>query len=218
LMKIYSYAIRKDNGLAPNPFWDYCTLALDQPLIRQIAQVGDWVVGLSEKSEKLEVHSLLFAMQITEKLTFDEYWKDERFRYKKPDFTIDEEIFKLGDNIYEPTKDGYEQHYSHHSKDFIEDEKEWVKQKEDDLSGKFVLVSDKTSFFYFGQEPAEIPSVELIDILFCDIGHKCIADPIIPRVFLDFIVDLQEQSKMGFNSPPTIWAKDDDSYIQCYED
>lgn len=217
-MRIYSYVIRKDNGLAPNPFWDYCTLALDQPMIRQIAQVGDWVVGLQEKSKKLEDHSLLFAMQITEKLTYDDYWKDERFRYKKPDFNIEEEIFKMGDNIYEPTKEGYEQHYSHHSKDFIKDEEVWTKQKEEDLNGKFVLISDKTSFFYFGREPAKIPSLELIDILYCDIGHKCIADPIIPRVFLDFIVDLQEQGMMGFNNPPTHWAEDDESYIQCYDD
>jgi len=53
-MKIYSYVVRDDRGLTPNPFWDHCTLALDQSLIRKIAKVGDWVVGLKEKSEKLE--------------------------------------------------------------------------------------------------------------------------------------------------------------------
>ena len=217
-LKIYSYVIRKDNGLAPNPFWDYCTLALDQPLIRKIAQVGDWVVGLYEKSKKLEDHQLLFAMQITEKLTYDEYWSDPRFRYKKPDFTIEEQIFRVGDNIYEPSKDGYEQLYSYRSSEYYKTKKEWARQKEEDLNGKFVLISDKTSFYYFGKNPIDIPSTELIDLLYCDIGHKCIADPIIPRLFLDLIVDLQEEHKGGFNNPPMHWAKGDESYIQCYDE
>lgn len=115
-MKVYSYVVRNDRGLIPNPFWDYCTIAIGQPLIRQIAEVGDWVVGLKEISEKLVDHMLLFAMQITEKITYDDYWSNPRFQIKRPDFSVEEEIFRVGDNIYEPGDDGsFTQHYSLHS-------------------------------------------------------------------------------------------------------
>ena len=214
-LKVYSYVVRKDNGLAPNPFWDYCTLALDQSLIRQITKVGDWIVGLKETSPKIEDHKLLFAMKITEKLTFAEYWNDERFHLKKPDFIANEHIFKLGDNIYTPTNGDIEQRFSMHSKDFIKNNDEWEKQKKDDLQGKYVLISDKENFFYFGNKPEKIPNVHLIDILYCDIGHKCIADPEVPKEFLEFLDNLKKKKKYGLVNHPTIWPNDDESYVQC---
>ena len=218
LLKIYSYVVRDDRGLAPNPFWNYCTLALDQPLIRQVAQVGDWIVGLKETSEKLEDHSMIFAMQVTEKITYDEYWSNPRFVGKIPDFSVKDHIQMLGDNIYDPAESGFEQVYSLRSKDFFENEEDWLKQKKEDLQGKYVLISDRTFYFYFGREPVNLPSIELLNLLYCDIGHKCIADPEVPQEFLDFIDDLKKQKKFGFISPPEIWPKEDDSYIQCMID
>ena len=98
------------------------------------AKVGDWVVGLKEKSEKLEDHYLLFAMQITEKIAFDEYWTNPRFQLKRPDFSVDEEIFRMGDNIYELGPDGeFIQQYSAHSRDNYESAEEWEKQKREVL-------------------------------------------------------------------------------------
>ncbi len=217
-LKVYSYVVRDDRGLTPNPFWDHCTLALDQSLIRKIAKVGDWVVGLKEKSEKLEDHYLLFAMQITEKITFDEYWTNPRFQLKRPDFSVDEEIFRIGDNIYELDSEGeFVQHYSAHSQDNFKNEEEWMKQQRDDLHGEFVLVSDRKFYHYFGREPVKIPSKKLVDILYCDIGHKCIADPEVPQEFLDFIAELNKQEKIGFINPPEIWPKDDETYVQCWD-
>ena len=214
-LKIYSYVIRDDSGLAPNPFWDYCTLALDQPLIRQLAEIGDWVVGLKEISEKIEDHKLLFAMKITEKLSLAEYWNDDRFQIKKPDFQANEQIFRAGDNIYEPIESDYEQHYSMHSKDYIKNNEKWDKQMKDDIQGKYVLISDKDNFYYFGEKPINLPSLELIDLLFCDIGHKCIADPEVPDEFLQLISKLKSEKKIGIVHPPTNWPNEDESYIQC---
>ena len=214
-MKIYSYVLRNDNGLAPNPFWDYCTLALDQPLIRQIAKVGDWVVGLKEKSPKIEDHELIFAMKITEKLTFEEYWYDDRFASKIPDFTQEEQIYQLGDNIYQPHDGEFEQVPSLHSEENFESKKEWKKQKQDDLQGKYVLISNKINFYYFGRESIKLPSVNLTDILYCDVGHKCIADPEVPKEFIDFIDQLIKNNKIGFIAPPIEWPKKDESWIQC---
>ncbi|NHJ06197.1 MAG: hypothetical protein EAX90_15320 [Candidatus Heimdallarchaeota archaeon] len=214
-MKIYSYVLRNDQGFAPNPFWDYCTLALDQPLIRQVAQIGDWIVGLKENLGNSIKLSLLFAMKITEKLTFEEYWNDPRFQLKKPDFSIDEQIFRVGDNIYSSLNEDTEQLYSLHSNEFFENDEEWLHQKKQDLQGKFVLIADKNSFHYFGRKTEKIPSEELIDILYCDIGHKCIADPIVPEQFIDFIDNLRDRKKVGFITSPEKWPKDDDSWKQC---
>jgi len=123
----------------------------------------------------------------------------------------------MGDNIYELGSDGkFVQHYSSHSKDNFENDEEWEKQQRDDLHGEFVLVSDRKFYHYFGREPVKIPSKKLIDILYCDIGHKCIADPDVPQEFLDFIEELNKEGKVGFVNPPEIWPDDDETYIQCW--
>ena len=47
-MKLYSYIVKTDKGLAPNPFWSYCTLALCTPNHMGIkADQGDWIVGFT---------------------------------------------------------------------------------------------------------------------------------------------------------------------------
>lgn len=61
----------------------------------------------------------------------------------------------------------------------------------------------------------KIQSKKLIDILYCDIGHKCITDPEVPQKFLDFIDELNKQGKVGFVNPPEIWL-DDETYVQCW--
>ncbi|MHA1211285.1 MAG: hypothetical protein ACTSSH_02380 [Candidatus Heimdallarchaeota archaeon] len=214
-MKVYSYVIREDSGFAPNPFWDYCTLASTQALVRQIAKPGDWIVGLKENSQELEDHHLVFAMLITEKMSYEKYWYDPRFQVKQPDFSVEEEIFRLGDNFYEPHGFDFVQHYSKHSRDFFDTEEDWIKQKHRDLQGKYVLISDKEHFHYFGAEPAKIPSKELIELLFCDIGHKCIADPKIPSEFLELINEFKKIDAIGLVNLPFNWPKDDESWKQC---
>jgi hypothetical protein len=41
MKKLYSYCIPVDDGAAPNPFWDICTLVICKPVIRRTAQIGD---------------------------------------------------------------------------------------------------------------------------------------------------------------------------------
>lgn len=115
----------ENKDLAPNPFWGYCTLALDQELIRKLAEIGDWVIGLSKiaTSEGNEEFKLVFAMHITEKLTIKEFWENPRFQKKKPDLEKEEFIYHVGDNIYKPTDTGFEQIPSLHSREFFESEK-----------------------------------------------------------------------------------------------
>ncbi|MBN1328136.1 MAG: hypothetical protein JXA54_01570 [Candidatus Heimdallarchaeota archaeon] len=214
-MKIYSYVLRSDSGFAPNPFWDYCTLACDQALIRQVANVNDWIVGLKESSKKIADHRLIFAMQVIEKITLEKYWDDYRFQVKKPVISSDKEIFRVGDNIYEKIANDFTQHNSKHSREYFTSDSEWLHQKQEDIQGKFVLIADNDHFFYFGSEPVAFPSLELADLLYCDIGNKCIADPNVPKEFLDFINVLKENGKKGFIYPPEIWSIKDDSWKQC---
>ena len=85
-MKLYSYVVATDCGFAPNPFYDFCTLATCKPDIRERATVGDWVIGTgSGAKEKQRNGYLVFAMRVTETMSFDEYWKDIRFCNKRPD-------------------------------------------------------------------------------------------------------------------------------------
>ena len=80
-MKVYSYILTSDTGFAPNPFWGYCTLACCKPMIRRTASVGDWIVGLTPKALG---HRIAYAMKVSEKITMADYWRDKRFREKRP--------------------------------------------------------------------------------------------------------------------------------------
>jgi hypothetical protein len=154
-------------------------------------------------------------MQVTEKLTYDEYWSNPRFQVKRPDFAVEEEIFKVGDNFYEPSGDGFVQHYSLHSRDYFKSDEDWQNQKHADIQGKYVLVSGRKFYYYFGREAVKLPTLELLDLLYCDVGHKCIADPNVPQEFLDFLEEFKQQGKIGFIAPPDNWPENDESYIQC---
>jgi len=50
--KLFSYVIREDTGLAPNPFYGVCTLNCCKPDIRRTAEVGDWVAGLVGSNQR----------------------------------------------------------------------------------------------------------------------------------------------------------------------
>ena len=97
-MRLHSYIVAIDDGFAPNPFYGFCTLATCKPKIRRHAQVGDWMLGTGSK-KKGRQGTLVYAMRVTEKMTYDSYWEDPRFEDKRPD------LFKSirksrGDNIY----------------------------------------------------------------------------------------------------------------------
>lgn len=68
-MKLYSYRIPVDDGAAPNPYWDICTLVICKPAIRRTAQVGDWVIGTGSKNSPIGniEDKLVYAMKVTDK-------------------------------------------------------------------------------------------------------------------------------------------------------
>lgn len=162
-MNVYSYIVSHDSGFAPNPFHGFCTLACCKPVIRRCASVGDWIVGLSPKHLGNEI---VFAMKVKEKLPFADYWRDPRFKQKRPKLQAADLKVCAGDNIYQPlTKSAFKQQPSYHSND---DGCECLSTKEHDLNGKFVLISDR--FTYFGGYTKKLPAnlAELIATR----GHK----------------------------------------------
>ena len=114
-MRLFSYVVARDYGFAPNPFNSYCTLATCKPKIREAANIGDWVLGTGSKTRGRADH-VVFAMRVTETLTFNEYWADPRFRTKRPNLRGSKKQ-AFGDNIYHRDSDSEQwiQEDSHHS-------------------------------------------------------------------------------------------------------
>lgn len=80
---LFAYVMTNDDGSAPNPFHDVCTLALCMPMTRGAAQPGDYVVGLAGKRLRAGGDwRIIYAMQVSEAMTFEEYRLDPRFRDK----------------------------------------------------------------------------------------------------------------------------------------
>lgn len=113
-MHLFSYVVARDFGFAPNPFYGTCTLATCKPAIRKHAEVNDWVVGTGSQA-KGRKGFLVYAMRVSETMTFNQYWADQRYQRKKPNLQGSVKQ-AFGDNIY--FKDGdnhWHQINSHHS-------------------------------------------------------------------------------------------------------
>ena len=209
-MKLFSYIIKSDLGFSPNPFWGACTLACCKPAIRRTAEVGDWVVGIRGKMlykklklpktiDPLQKYGIIYAMRVSDKLTFDEYYV--KFPEKRPDLKNAETIYRRGDNIYKPIKKGdYEQLESQHTI------KKAFENKIKDLSGKFVLISDE--FYYFGSKPIKIPNK--LKSLICGRANKSNLNDTIKRPFVKFI----SSKKQGISAKPSLWSENDNSWRQ----
>ncbi|BDI29088.1 hypothetical protein CCAX7_11390 [Capsulimonas corticalis] len=97
-MRIHSYVLDHDYGFAPNPFHGFCTLATCKPKIRQVAEVGDYVIGTG-CAKRHRTGYLIYYMVIEEIITYDEYWGDTRFQRKRPNLR-GSKMQAFGDNIY----------------------------------------------------------------------------------------------------------------------
>lgn len=97
MSQICFYVMMRDTGFAPNPFHDWCTLFGCTPnkVDAQLAR-GDYIVGVF-KSRKPP--RLVYIMEVSETLEYDDYYNDRRFDKKKPrrNGTWQE---RAGNNIY----------------------------------------------------------------------------------------------------------------------
>ncbi|GAB2918034.1 hypothetical protein GCM10027047_14580 [Rhodococcus aerolatus] len=148
---MYSYVVRYDIGFAPNPFHGWCTLANCKQDIRAHAVTGDWIVGTGSASAGLG-GQLVYAMEVEEVLSFQQYWDDPRFSRKRPNLRGSLKQ-QYGDNIYHRGDGGFWiQENSRHSKEDGTPSRGHVVR---DTKADVVLAS--TNFSYFGGSGPIIP-------------------------------------------------------------
>jgi len=197
-MTVYTYVITRDYGFAPNPFYGICTLATCKPGIRKSAKIGDWIFGLGSKTT--HENKIIFLMQVTKKISFNDYWCDENYAMKKP--YMHGSLKKMyGDNIYHynGARDEWIQADSHHS---YENGKTNPHNLEKDTSSDNVLLS--TEFFYFGKNAIEIPDKFKSKIYKSRRNYCKDEDSIIISEFLEYIY---HNYKKGYNDDPLLFTK-----------
>lgn len=154
MASVFSYVVRYDSGFAPNPFYGYCTLATCKPDIRNSASIGDWVVGSGSNDRSVRRGGyLVYAMRITEILTFDAYSSDPRFGPKKP-YRTGSRKQSCGDNIYfraDPSSP-WQQRDSFHSRSDGHANTDHIKR---DTGVNRVLISE--DYVYFGGQGPLFP-------------------------------------------------------------
>ena len=168
MSKVYIYVVDRDFGFAPNPFHGVCSLATCKPGIRSTAGIGDWVVGMG--GGRLEATGrCIFAMRVSEKITFDEYWDNPIYLDKKPVRNGSSKML-VGDNIYhrDANDQGWKQLDSHHSHP---DGSANLENLTRDTKCDKVLISHH--FWYFGKAAPQVPSDILASIGFKNgVGHR----------------------------------------------
>lgn len=158
--RVFSYVVVHDTGFAPNPFHGLLTLACCKPLIRRTAKVGDIIVGLTSRSERL-----VYAVQVADVVGFEEYWADPRYVSRRPESGAARIVDRTGDNIYEPVAGGFRQLPSFHSRP---DGSEDTDLKRVDLAGDHVLVGE--TYTYWGGQGPDLP--EELSFLAVGRGHR----------------------------------------------
>ena len=197
-MKLHSYVVKIDDGFAPNPFYGYCTLATCKPRIRCYAEVGDWILGTGSKRKNRQ-GSLVYAMRVTEKMTYNSYWNDPRFENKRP--SLFQSVRRSrGDNIYHksPGSNEWIQEDSCHS-----NKNGTANQKhiDRDTGSDNVLISDE--FLYQGGGPKVlVPIFNKVTVCHSGIGHTSKFDEVTVREFVDWIKALGE---WGYCYDPLEW-------------
>jgi hypothetical protein len=153
---VFVYVVDRDFGFAPNPFHGYCTLATCKPGIRKSAQIGDWVIGMGGSRLKA-TGKCVFAMQVTTRITFDEYWTNPIYNEKKPVRNGSRKMM-VGDNIYhrDPNDHEWRQADSHHS-----DPDGTVNRYNLSRDTKVDCVLLSNRFLYFGKAAPGVPQSTL---------------------------------------------------------
>ncbi len=145
MLRLCTYIIGKDTGLAPNPFWGWCTLSVCTPN-RQGAKLrqGDYIAGFTPKENG---NQLIYLMKIHERIHLDSYFNDPRFAKKIPGLSGSWKE-RCGDNFYSLAKDGsWKQHKNrfHIGSEYL--------QK--DTRVPFAFVANE--FWYFGRSALDVP-------------------------------------------------------------
>lgn len=203
-MRLYSYIVARDFGFAPNPFFGMCTLATCKPDIRRKALVEDWIVGTGAKPNGLNGH-IVYAFQVSEILTYEQYWADKRFRKKRP-YLRGSLKQAYGDNIYHrDSKTGqWRQADSHHS---FADGSPNPANVTRDTKATQVLVG--VEFYYWGRSGPKIPERLRnwggVDICKNGPSHKCNFPTSLVNEFVRWV---RRQGESGYLGDPAEFLRE----------
>lgn len=190
-MRFYSYVIKRDYGFAPNPYFDYCTLATCKPRIRQNAQIGDWIAAFGSSGMTIR-GKLVLLMCVGEVLTFDEYWDDYRFISKRPVFNKGI-VHMYGDNIYHHVGNTWMQEPSHHSKE--DGGINYLNLNRDTQTNRVLIAPE---FYYFGNNAINIP-IAFHSLIMKGRNHKVCKDQQLIGAFIDYV---RQNYNRGINGIP----------------
>lgn len=210
MMHLFSYRVEHDFGLAPNPFGGTISFAVCRGDIRsnKFMQIGDWLVGTGSVSMKNEGR-LIYAMKVEEIISFDEYWNDPRFQYKKP-YLKGTLVQMYGDNFYHTVDERMVQEPSAHSNPDLEQR---IKLYNKDVKGKRVLLSK--TFYYFGDNCPLIPT-ELQAI--CSSGRAYKYKKITEEQINSFVSWLESNYTVGIHGDPCNWNEFNLPELDIYDD
>jgi hypothetical protein len=202
-MSIRSYVVRYDSGFAPNPFYGFCTLAACRADIRRHAKLDDWIVGCGsdERTVRRGGH-IVYALRVTEVLTFAKFNADARFDRKKP-YRTGSRKQSCRDNIYFRVyqQTPWVQRDSFHS---WSDGSQNDGHVQKDTRTNRVLVSD--DFVYFGGEgptiPGDLRSKDGVHICKSGIGQSRFDEPDLISSFIEWIRSI---GATGFQGAPFEW-------------
>lgn len=189
---LYTYVMKHDTGLAPNPFWGTCTLAVCTPNHSgSRAKRGDWIAGVSDKRHG---YKLIYVMEVDERVCMNKYFHDERFTAKKPiiDGTLQQ---RCGDNFYSWDEAGrvWTQHPNrYHAGD------DHLKQ---DTRKPSVFVARR--FWYLGRKAVDIPEkyMSMFGGRPVRVNHR-------PELVVSFKDWVQSSLKKGMNALPRDFEDD----------
>ncbi|WP_416423810.1 hypothetical protein RAM80_28920 [Pseudomonas sp. App30] len=149
-MKLLKYVMTHDSGLAPNPFFGVCSLALCTPNHMNVRLVpGDWVVGHSTKATG---NRLVYAMRLTKVLGMDEYFHQFPAKRPDPDGSIEQQY---GDNLYFRENDRWRRLPSA--------QHNWIEAFRHDQGRRVYLAEGTDRFWYFGADNSAPFLAELMD-------------------------------------------------------
>lgn len=141
-----TYVVTGDTGLAPNPFWGWCTLAVCTPNHQGTRlKEGDWISGFLTKTRG---HKFLYAMEVAEVLDLHDYFHDPRFAQKRPNLKGGWKE-RCGDNFYSRDKNG---EWMQHPNRFHVGE--GIKQQDT----KYARVFIASRFWYLGRSAVNAPA------------------------------------------------------------
>jgi hypothetical protein len=182
---LYTYVMKHDSGLAPNPFWGVCTLAVCTPNHQgSRTKPGDWIAGVSDKRSG---HKLIYAMEVDERIHMNDYFHDARFAAKKANLDGAAQQ-RCGDNFYSQDRAG---RWTQHPNPYHPGP-ECLAQ---DTRNPWVFVGRR--FWYLGRKAIQLPAD--FAPMFGGRGAR-VSHP--PDLVAAFRVWVEESLKKGMNALP----------------